>query len=152
MKAPFDLATDTGAAEHYPRRILQYPWPRLSEDLDAYDATILPSLLSADERHILRHRGRGRELMVCAPAASDTPHPVAIDRPPMRSAATPRLADNAPESGDGHEPAAETPGSPACNRRSPLAMLASMSLSLSPEMNRCTRASRSARMIGLNTW
>jgi hypothetical protein len=49
MKAQFDFATDTGAAKHYARRILQYPWPRLSEDLDVYGVAVLPSLLSADE-------------------------------------------------------------------------------------------------------
>lgn len=47
MKAQLDLAT-VGSAQ-YLTRIAQHPWDRISEDLDAYGAAVLPGLLSADE-------------------------------------------------------------------------------------------------------
>ena len=49
MKVQMDLTERDAASEQCHRRILQYPWPRLSEDLDAYGAAVLPRLFSADE-------------------------------------------------------------------------------------------------------
>jgi hypothetical protein len=49
MKAQRDLARlDTPSAE-FIARIVQYPWDRVAEDLDAYGAAVLPGLLSVDE-------------------------------------------------------------------------------------------------------
>jgi uncharacterized protein len=50
MKAQLDLATEDVTAERYHTRIIQCAWTRISEDLDAYGAAVLPGLLSPDER------------------------------------------------------------------------------------------------------
>jgi hypothetical protein len=49
MKAQLNLATVGVPSAQYLARIAQYPWDRIAEDLDAYGAAVLSSLLSADE-------------------------------------------------------------------------------------------------------
>lgn len=49
MKAQLDLATLDAPSPEYATQIAQYDWRRIAEDLDAYGAAVLPSLLSAHD-------------------------------------------------------------------------------------------------------
>jgi uncharacterized protein len=49
MKGEFDLASDNVPTEQYQVRISEFSWSRISTDLDAYGAAVLPGLLGADE-------------------------------------------------------------------------------------------------------
>lgn len=49
MNAQPDLATIDAPTALYLARIAQYPWDRISQDLDAYGAAVLPGLLSTEE-------------------------------------------------------------------------------------------------------